>query len=121
MENHLVELMGMLTGALISLGFFAAIFFAIYFSVKARNKERMMLIERGVDISEIYKKKNTGNGHGFFKFGVVAIGIGVGLMVGWILSMLFYNPVVSYFIGILVFGGVGVLVANFLVEKLNQK
>jgi hypothetical protein len=120
MENHLVELMGMLTGAIISLGFFTAVFFAIYFSVKARNKERMMLIERGLDISEIYRKKNTGTGFGFFKFGVVAIGIGIGLFAGWIFNRRFDSGV-GFFVGILVFGGVGVLIANFLVEKLNQK
>ena len=117
MDETMIPIFGMLTGIIINLGLFATISIAIYYSVKARNKERMALIERGVDISEIYKKKGTG--HGFFKFGVVLMGIGIGLLLGYILSSA-VNPVVSYFSMILLFGGIGVLVANYLVAKKGQ-
>jgi len=39
--------------ALVWLGFFAAVFLGWYFYLKARNKERMALIESGKDVSEI--------------------------------------------------------------------
>ncbi|MCK4920726.1 MAG: hypothetical protein KAS71_06755, partial [Bacteroidales bacterium] len=41
------------------LGFFAAIVLAWYFYLKARNKERMALIEKGADVSEIYSKQEV--------------------------------------------------------------
>ena len=113
---ELVPIFGMLTGIIINLGFFAAVILAIYYNVRARNKERMALIEKGVDISEIYKKKE--NPHGFFKFGVIVIGIGFGLVFGVVFSKVGILPdVVSYFSMILVFGGAGVLLANYLVAK----
>ncbi|MEN8117333.1 MAG: hypothetical protein ABFS16_10160 [Bacteroidota bacterium] len=43
--------------ALVWLGFFAAVFLGWYFYLKARNKERMSLIESGKDVSEIYSKQ----------------------------------------------------------------
>lgn len=112
----LIPIFGMLTGIIINLGLFTAIVLAIYYNVRARNKERMALIEKGVDISEIYKKK--GNQHGFFKFGFIIMGIGLGLVFGVVFSKIGLLPdVVSYFSMILLFGGVGVLVANYLVSK----
>jgi len=121
MENSavtLIPIFGMLTGIIINLGLFATIVLAIYYNVKARNKERMALIERGVDISEIYKKKNNGDGNGFFKFGMVLIGVALGLVSGVIFSKTgFLPPVVSYFAFILLFGGISVIAANYLVAK----
>ncbi|MCK9207245.1 MAG: hypothetical protein M0P66_09050 [Salinivirgaceae bacterium] len=118
-SENMIPIMGMLTGIIINLGLFTAIVLAIYYSVKARNKERMALIEKGVDISEIYRKKETK--HGFFKFGVVLMGIGLGLVFGVLLSQ--FNaipPVVAYFAGILFFGGTGVLLANYLAAKKSS-
>ncbi|MFA6401628.1 MAG: DUF6249 domain-containing protein [Salinivirgaceae bacterium] len=112
----MIPIFGMLTGIIINLGLFTAIVLAIYYNVKARNKERMALIEKGVDLTEIYKKKETGNG--FFKFGMILIGIALGLVFGVIFSKLeLFPPVVSYFAFILLFGGISVLVANYLVSK----
>lgn len=117
MENlDLIPVFGMLTGIIINLAFFATIVLAIYYSVKARNKERMALIEKGVDISEIYKKKE--NRHGFFKFGLTLMGIGLGLVFGVLFSKWGILPdVASYFSMILLFGGMGILLANHLVSK----
>lgn len=116
MENQMIPIFGMITGIIINLGLFTAIILAIYYNVRARNKERMALIEKGVDISEIYKKKE--NSHGFFKFGVIIIGIAIGLIFGVIANRTELLPsVVSYFSMILLFGGAGVLFANYLVAK----
>ncbi|HCC31610.1 MAG TPA: hypothetical protein DEQ03_16405 [Marinilabiliales bacterium] len=118
-SETLIPIFGMLTAVIINLGLFTAIVLAIYYSVKAQNKERMALIEKGVDISEIYRKKETK--HVFFKFGVVLMGIGLGLVFGVLLSQ--FNaipPVVAYFAGILFFGGTGVLLANYLAAKKSS-
>jgi hypothetical protein len=116
MEPTFIPIMGMLTGIIINLGLFTTIILAVYFSTKARNRERMALIEKGVDVSEIYKRNE--NPHGFFKFGIVIIGIAVGLVFSHILVSLNVLPhVIAYFSMILLFGGVAVLVANHLVSK----
>jgi len=118
MENYLqmIPIFGMVTGIIINLGFFTAIVLSIYFSVKARNKERMALIEKGFDLSEIYKNKEKK--HGFFKFGVILIGIAFGLIFGVLFSKTGFLPdVISYFAMILLFGGIGVLMANYFVAK----
>jgi hypothetical protein len=116
MGQQMIPIFGMITGIIINLGLFTAVILAIYYNVRARNKERMALIEKGVDISEIYKKKESSNG--FFKFGVIVIGIAIGLIFGVIFSESEILPaVVSYFSMILLFGGAGVLFANYLVAK----
>lgn len=114
---ELIPVMGMITGIIINLGLFTAIILAIYYNVRARNRERMALIEKGADLSEIYKKKEK-SGNGFFKFGVVVIGIAVGLLFGVLLSKVdLFPPVVAYFAMILLFGGAGVLLGNQLAMK----
>lgn len=119
-EANIIPIMGMITGIIINLGLFTTILLSIYYSVKARNKERMALIEKGVDVSELYKKRETN--HGFLKFGLVLMGIGIGLLFGVFLSQ--FNaipPVVAYFAGILFFGGAGVIFANYWVATKMAK
>jgi hypothetical protein len=116
MENNTLELMGMLTGIIITLGFFAAIILSIYFLVKTRNKERMAIIEKGGDLSELYKKKR--NGHGFFKTGMVVIGVAIGLILGGILDNAMVLPEgLSYFAMILLGGGSAIILANYLIAN----
>ncbi len=115
MEDN-VPIFGMITGILINLTVFTAIVLAVYYTVKARNKERMALIEKGVDISEIYKKRENKNG--FFKFGMILIGIALGLVFAVIFSSLDILPtVISYFAMILLFGGASILFANYWLAK----
>lgn len=114
--TDLVPIFGMITGIIINLGLFTAIVLGIYYTVKARNKERMALIEKGVDISEIYRKKE--NRKGFFKFGMILIGIAIGMVFAVILSQINLMPdVAAYFSMILLFGGISILVANYLIAQ----
>lgn len=119
MESNLVEVFGMITGIIITLGLFAMFVLIVYFPNKARNSERMALIEKGVDVKDLYRKKE-GNKDAFFKFGVVVVGAAIGLLFGMILSKFNISPVVAYFAMILLFGGGAVLVANYFVEKKKQ-
>lgn len=116
MENNTVELMGMLTGIIISLGFFAAIILSIFFLVKTRNKERMAIIEKGGDLSELYRKKRSG--HGFFKVGMVVVGLALGLILaGFIENAHILPEGLSYFAMILLGGGSGIILANYLITN----
>lgn len=65
------------------LGFFAAVFFAWYFYIKARNKERMALIESGKDVSEIYSKQKIEFRFPWLKLGIIGTGFSFGLLVAF--------------------------------------
>lgn len=117
-SSELVKLMGPISGILISAAFFAMLVLIVYFPTKARNKERLALIEKGVDVTNIYKKREkVSNGHTFFKIGVILVGVALGLFVGMLLSNFNIEPVVAYFSMILLFGGTGILLANYMIEK----
>ena len=45
--------------ALVWLGFFASIFFGWYYYLQARHSERMALIEKNVDVTEIFRVRKT--------------------------------------------------------------
>jgi hypothetical protein len=100
----LVPIFGMLTGILITLGFFGAIVLSIQYFTRARNKERMALIEKGVDLSDIYKNNNQPKS--ILKYGMFLVGAGLGIVVAYILAYaLGMNEVAAYFSMILLFGG----------------
>lgn len=75
---------------------FGSIFGVFYLYFSTRNKERLALIEKGADAS-IFMKGSTRNAAPFWKvlilnLGLLAIGIGVGILLGTLLSYHFgYN------------------------------
>ena len=114
----MIPIFGMITGIIINVAMFVTIILAVYFTTKAKNKERMALIEKGADVSEIYRKKENPNS--FFKSGVVLIGVALGLVFAVIISNLGWLPVVvAYFSMILLFGGFAILVANEILRRRN--
>jgi membrane associated rhomboid family serine protease len=75
---------------------FGSIFGVFYLYLSTRNKERLALIEKGVDAS-IFTKESTRNAAPFWKvlilnLALLAMGIGVGILLGILLSYNFgYN------------------------------
>ncbi|MBN1388863.1 MAG: hypothetical protein JW965_10470 [Bacteroidales bacterium] len=104
--------------ALAWLGFFAAITVSWVFYIKARNKERMAMIEKGVDAPDAFKEAKFP----WLKIGIVIIGIcmGVALVV---LSFMFLPDLGSDFLLVLMvlsglfFGGIAMIIAHFLSRK----
>ena len=115
MENVLGPLTGILAVFLIFGGIPAAIVLIYYFSRKAKNKERMALIEKGVDASIFLKEE--GSSQSVLMWGMFLCGIGFGLLAGYILSI--YTPmrqeIIMPVIAIL-FGGLG-LIGYFIYKK----
>ena len=68
------------------LAFFAAIILGWYFYIKARNKERMSLIEKGKDVSEIYSKREIKFQVPWLKIGVILTGFSLGWLAAFIVS-----------------------------------
>ncbi len=83
-----------------------------------RNKERLALIEKGMDatIFETKPKKLV-----VLKWALLLIGSGVGIFIGALLASANILPEeAAYFGMIMTFGGVGLLIAH-LVEKKEEE
>ena len=115
MEDVLGHLTGILAVLLIFGGTPTAIVLIYYFSRKAKNKERMALIEKGLDPS-VYMKVESSFTSALL-WGMLVVGVGLGAFVGYILSQYaamrpeFVVPAMS-----LLFGGIG-LVGFYLIRK----
>ncbi|HVN47505.1 MAG TPA: DUF6249 domain-containing protein [Bacteroidota bacterium] len=119
MENVLGILTGMLAVLLIFGGGPTLVFLIYYFSRKAKNKERMALIEKGIDASIFLKEDSTFNQ--VLMWGMLLGGVGLGLFFGYALSL--YTPMreeVIMPILALLFGGFG-LIGYFVYRKKTEK
>jgi len=104
---------------LIPLIVFSSIFGIIYVFLNTRNKERLSLIEKGADASLFASKKNY-KSNLTLKFGMLAVGIGVGILIASILdTYTVLDEEVAYPSMIFLFGGL-FLVANAMIEKKEQ-
>lgn len=104
---------------LIPLIVFASIFGMVYVFLTTRNKERLALIENGADAS-LFAAKKSYKSNLTLKFGMLAVGIGVGIIVASILeTYTVLDEEVAYPSMIFLFGGL-FLVGNAMIEK-NDK
>jgi len=74
-----------LTGILVPLGAFAMVFGIVYMIVTSRNRERMALIERGAD-PMLFEARKKAAGGGTLKLGLFGLGIGLGIVVAYLLT-----------------------------------
>lgn len=108
------------------LGFFAAITLSWIYYLKARNKERMALIEKGTDPSKIYSLPAEKSNFPWLKIGIVVVGICVGLLLGATLYLLFprqvntLGPFLLFVLGFL-FGGIGMIIANYMEKPKGRQ
>ena len=100
---------------------FGSIFGILYVFISARHKERMSLIETGADPS-FFKSKFTFNQYNIFKFGMLMVGIALGIIVANILDEAnIMQPEPGYPSMILFFGGLSLIIAFLLRNKLNKE
>ncbi len=115
--------------AIIWLGFFAAVFLGWYFYLKARNKERMSLIERGTDVSEIYQNRRTKFKFPWLKLGIIFLGFSLGLFTTSIFANVIENILripnidneLFAFGTIFLFTAISIIVAYFVDKPKTQK
>ncbi len=104
-------------GIFVPLAFFLALFAILYVYWTTRTKERLALIEKGVDASVF---KTECNKYALVKWGIFLIFVALGVITAYMLSQLI-NEVTAYFTMILFFGGVGLIVAYFVTGKLQNQ
>lgn len=110
--------------SVIFLGFFTMIVLSFYFYFKARNSERMALIEKsGGDLSLFKKRSDKGVDRLIgLKIGMFLIGIAIGLLTAAFLTRFLHFPdVVIYFSMILFFGGLSLILYYPVSEKYFKK
>ena len=115
--------------AIVWLGFFAAVFLGWYFYIQARNKERMSLIERGKDVSEIYSKREIKFNFPWLKLGIITTGFSFGWLVAFIVTeLLFTSKIFGHrfdntplIMGIIFFFTAISIIVAYLVDKPKNK
>ena len=114
MDNMDTGNLGIMAGIVISLGFFAMIFAIVYLY----KRERMAMIERGMDPRR-YKPQTVPYQN--LKWGLLLIGAGVGLFLAFTLDRTVFSSTrdeneAIYFALIAICGGLG-LFASYRIEK----
>ncbi|TLV01013.1 DUF6249 domain-containing protein [Dyadobacter luticola] len=107
-------------GVIITVAGFSAVFGILYVFIVTRHRERIALIEKGVDAS-IFSDKNY-TSYPTLKFGMLFVGIALGILSGNYLDQTYdFSKGVAYLAMIFLIGGLS-LIFNFLIEqKLNAK
>ncbi len=114
-QNHMQE------DILIPLIIFSAIFGMVYVYLTTRNKERLALIEKGADASMFNTGKKNGIGSIILNLALLAIGIGIGVLVGAALEQAGMDDDVSFPASIFIFGGLGLVTSFFVNRKLEKQ
>ena len=106
--------------ALAWIAFFAMIFFGWYFYLQARNKERMALIEKNVNLSDIFAVRKNQFRFPWLKLGMLITGVGFGFSITVLIIFINELDFSSDSTGMLVasmmifFGGVGMITGHYL-------
>ncbi|MGE0078523.1 MAG: DUF6249 domain-containing protein [Bacteroidales bacterium] len=94
---------------------------ALVYALWAQNRERMSMIEKGMDVSSIYRRRES-NPNAVAKWGFLLVGVALGLIIGAVLIhyTALAEPAVM-FSSIFLFGGLGLLIYYFTIGKKNVK
>jgi ABC-type Fe3+-siderophore transport system permease subunit len=96
------------------------IFGVLFIYLRNRNRERMQMIEKGVDPS-IFIQKPKNSLSVALKYGLFLIGIAVGILMGAVLDeTTSIADGAAYISMILLFGGLG-LIVYYLIDKKNDR
>jgi hypothetical protein len=104
-------------GIFVPIGFFLALFAILYVYWTTRTKERLALVEKGMDAG-IFKGECSQ--YALLKWGIFLIALAIGVLGGFAFSQVI-NEVVAFFTMILLCGGIGLIVAFWVTKTLLKK
>ncbi len=105
--------MSQITFTILFLAFLTTGFLAWYFSHKSREKERLMLIEKGLEVPDVERGIKFTFRFPWLKMGILITFIAIGLIVGIITSEMTATRAAFEPIMMLLFGGMGMILAHF--------
>ena len=111
--------------AIVFIAFFASVFGIMYVFYSTRNKERLALIEKGVDanlfnIGKERQKFNISWGKFTLKLGMLLMGIAVGIITAALMAQAnILNEDALYFSMIFFFGGLS-LVLFYIIDRKSK-
>lgn len=120
--------MTMAEDILIPLIVFSCIFGIIYVIVTARHRQRMAMIEKGVDL-KLFSGSNgprpNNGGSIALAMGLLMLGLGIGIALGWVVDRSINGPNWGdspgpYFVACLVCGGAALILYHRIVEKKRK-
>lgn len=99
---------------LVPISFFLALFGIIYVVISARNRERLAMIEKGVNPSDFadYRKRTS------IRLGMLSVGVAFGILAGQMIghfTIMGREP--ATFSMIFLFGGAALIIEHFLSKK----
>lgn len=99
---------------LVPVSFFLTLFGIIYIVISARNRERLAMIEKGVNPADFAEqRKRTG-----LRLGLLSVGIAMGILAGQFIghaTMMDIEP--ATFSMIFLFGGSALIMEHFMSRK----
>lgn len=93
-------------------------FIMVVYLRKYKNIERMAMIDKGLS-PDLFREAETAAG-GPLRWGLLLIGSGLGLLMGYWLDYSFDMAEVAYFSMLLIFGGAGLAIAYVIESKRNK-
>ncbi|MFV0554516.1 MAG: hypothetical protein ACK5LR_07405 [Mangrovibacterium sp.] len=110
--------LGVLTGILVPLAFFALVVLVVFFIAKYQYQTKKALLEVGRDV------KQSSKPFPFLELGMMVAGIGLGLVVAMLMQGLCTSQdMADTLMGacVLLFGGAGLVSAFFIRRKIDEK
>jgi ABC-type antimicrobial peptide transport system permease subunit len=99
----------------VSIAAFAGIFGIVYVFLMTRYRERMSMLERGIDPSKFASQGNSKSLT--LKLGMLCVGIAIGILAGNLLHKNdWLDKSVSYLSMVFLFGGTS-LILNFIIDR----
>jgi len=109
-----------ITQSLTWIGFFAAVFFAFYYYLKFRNRERMKLIENNADLAELYTKRNGNKETPWYMIGLTVLGLGIGVAIALgVASITSVHGGTVLFASVCIFAALGMILGHGIEKKVK--
>ncbi|MFP4489595.1 MAG: DUF6249 domain-containing protein [Bacteroidales bacterium] len=105
------------------IAFFAAITLSYIYYIRARNRERLALIEKGTDAPDAFREKKFP----WLKIGIVITGVSIGVLLVLIIFLTAPDKtlpgevlLILMVVSGLIFGGISMIIAHF-VDRKNKE